>query len=577
MISVIKKFSLIFDSKQKKKIVVLFVLMLIGAALETIGVSLMLPLMTAVMQPDIIETNKTVAAVCSFFDLHSYRTFVILCIGALIFVYVVKDLFLIFQYNMQYRFTYNNRFLTQRRLLHSYMEKDYEFFLHASSGQILQVVQNNVTTTFGLFTTLLSLATESIVSLALVVTVFVVSPVMTIFIAASMAVSMFFIVKVVKPIMKREGVSFQKNSAKSNTWLMQAIQGIKEVKVTNTEGYFEENYDQVGRKVIQSQKSESVINNVPRLIIEMTCVCSVLLVIAIMIFMGTDMNEIVPSLGVFAMAAVKLMPSANRIVNAMNAISYQVPALDLLLENMSDVQQMGEITYQDKNHASCLELQNVTMRDISYHYPSSKEWIFEHAELSIEEGQSVGIVGASGAGKTTLVDILLGLLKPTSGEILVNGTDIHSVYSNWLATIGYIPQTIFMLDGGVRANVAFGEKPEDIDEERVWNALRAAQMEDFVKGMSEGLDTRIGERGIRLSGGQRQRIGIARALYREPKLLIFDEATSALDNDTEAAIMEAINTFKGEKTMIIIAHRLTTIENCDHIYRVKDGKILQER
>lgn len=577
MISVIKKFYRLFDRSQKKKIILLFVLMLIGAAFETIGVSLMLPLITAIMEPDIIETNKTVAWVCSIFDLHSYRTFVVLCIIALIIVYVVKDLFLIFEYNMQYRFTFNNRFLIQRRLLHSYLMRDYEFFLHAQSGEILQIVQSNVAASFNLFMTLLFLATESIVSLALVITVFVVNPVMTVFIAAAMLIAMLFIVHVVKPVLKREGMSFQKNSAASNTWLMQAIQGIKEVKVTHTENYFEQNYEAAGNRVIRAQRSEAVINNVPRLIIEMTCVCSVLLVIAIMIMLGTDINEIIPALGVFAMAAVKLMPSANRIVNALNAINYQVPALDLLLENMSDIQKTDEITYQTGHAYESLELKSVAMKNISYHYPDSKEWIFKEADFAVAEGESIGIVGSSGAGKTTLVDILLGLLKPTQGDVLVNGENIERVYGNWLATIGYIPQTIFMLDADIRANVAFGVKEEDIDDERVWEALRDAQLEEFVRGMSDGLNTRIGERGIRLSGGQRQRIGIARALYREPQLLIFDEATSALDNDTEAAIMEAINTLKGEKTMIIIAHRLSTIENCDHIYRVKEGKILRER
>ncbi len=577
MLSVVKKFSLLFDKTQKKKIVGLFILMLIGAVFETIGVSLMLPLVTAIMNPAIIETNAAVAWVCNVFDLHSYRTFVVLCIIALILVYVIKDSFLIFQYNMQYRFAFNNRFLTQRRLLHAYLTKNYEFFLHAQSGEILQIVQSNVTVTYNLFMTLMFLATESIISLALIITVFVVSPIMTVFIALSMCIAMFFIVKVVKPILKREGVSLQKNSAASNTWLMQAIQGIKEVKVTHTEDYFERNYEEAGNKVIRSQRSESVINNVPRLIIEMTCVCSVLLVIAIMIMLGTDINQIIPALGVFAMAAVKLMPSANRIVNAMNAVSYQAPALDLLLKNLSDAGEEDGDGAWNTGAGQAIGLQSVTMDRISYHYPASDEWIFLQAQLTVNEGESIGIVGASGAGKTTLVDILLGLLKPTEGQVLVNGQDIRQVYGDWLATIGYIPQTIFMLDGDVRSNVAFGQKPEEIDDARVWQALRAAQLEDFVKGMEKGLDTAIGERGIRLSGGQRQRIGIARALYREPKLLIFDEATSALDNDTEAAIMEAINTLKGEKTMIIIAHRLTTIEGCDHIYRVKDGKIWRER
>ena len=577
MIDVIKGFSRLFDREQKKKVVLLFFMMIIGAVFEMLGVSLMLPLMTAIMNPDIIETNAVVAWVCSIFDLHSYRTFVVLCILALIAVYIIKDSFLIFEYNMQYRFTFNNRFLVQRRLLHAYMQKDYEFYLSAKSGEILHVVQGDVGAVFGLFMTILFLATESIVSIALIITVFVVSPSMTIFVAVSLTLAIVIITKVVKPVLKREGVAFRESDAMCNSWLMQSIQGIKEVKVTNTEKYFEQNYEKSGLKMLNSQKSEAVINNVPRLIIEMTCVCSVLLAIAVMIMTGSEVEDVVPALGVFAMAAVKLMPSANRIVGAMNAISYQRPALDKLLETIDGMTDLDVKSAADRENFSSIDLEKVEMRRISYHYPSSDEMIFEDASFTVNEGESIGIVGSSGAGKTTLVDILLGLLKPLAGDVYVNNQSIHDVYGNWLATIGYIPQSIFMLDADVRSNVAFGESEDKIDDERVWKALRAAQMEEFVKKLPNGLDTGIGERGVRLSGGQRQRIGIARALYREPSLLIFDEATSALDNDTEAAIMEAINTLKGEKTMLIIAHRLTTIEACDKIYRVKDGKIVRER
>ncbi len=577
MIEVIKGFSRLFDREQKKKVVLLFVMMLIGAVFEMMGVSLMLPLMTAVMNPDIIETNAIVAWVCGIFDLHSYRTFVVLCIAALIGVYIVKDSFLIFEYNMQYRFTFNNRFLVQRRLLHAYMQKDYEFYLSAKSGEILHVVQSDVGGAFGLFNTILFFATESVVSIALIIVVFIVSPAMTLFVAACLLLAIVIITKVVRPILRREGVSFRQNNASCNSWLVQSIQGIKEVKITNTEKYFEKNYGEAGAKVIKSQKSEAVLNNVPRLIIEMTCVCSVLLTIAIMIMTGTEVEDVVPALSVFAMAAVKLMPSANRIVGALNNISYQKPALDKLLQTLDGINNMDEEINADRESFPALELETVDMKNVSYHYPNSEEMIFEDASFTVKEGESIGIVGPSGAGKTTLVDIILGLLKPTEGDVYVNNQSIHEVYGSWLATIGYIPQSIFMLDADVRANVAFGEKADEIDEERIWKALRAAQMEDFVKKLPKGLDTGIGERGVRLSGGQRQRIGIARALYREPKLLIFDEATSALDNDTEAAIMEAINTLKGEKTMLIIAHRLTTIEGCDKIYRVKDGKIVRER
>ncbi|MCX4315549.1 MAG: ATP-binding cassette domain-containing protein, partial [Lachnospiraceae bacterium] len=219
----------------------------------------------------------------------------------------------------------------------------------------------------------------------------------------------------------------------------------------------------------------------------------------------------------------------------------------------------------------------ITLQNISYSYPNSEQHVLEHAQMSVPVGKSVGIVGTSGAGKTTAVDIMLGLLNPQEGQVLADGVDVMSVYTEWLSHIGYIPQTIFMLDDTIRANVAFGLAREEQTDEQVWYALQEAQLAEFVRSLPEGLDTQIGERGVRLSGGQRQRIGIARALYTNPELLIFDEATSALDNETEAAIMESINSLHGRKTMVIIAHRLQTIEGCDMVYRVKDGRIERER
>lgn len=303
--------------------------------------------------------------------------------------------------------------------------------------------------------------------------------------------------------------------------------------------------------------------------------------IAIEILMGREIETLVPTLGAFAMAAVKLMPSANRIVGAISSISYSMPAVDKLIEHLDALAEFEKngITYDSAKKAD-VDLvidERVELRNITYHYPNTEKNVLEDASMVIPVGKSVGIVGTSGAGKTTAVDIMLGLLRPQVGNVLVDDVDVMNDYQGWMSHIGYIPQMIFMLDSSIRANVAFGVKPEEIDDEQVWHCLEEAQLAEFVRGLPEGLDTMIGERGVRISGGQRQRVGIARALYENPDLLLFDEATSALDNETEAAIMESINSLHGKKTMVIIAHRLQTIEGCDIVYRVKDGKIERER
>ncbi len=583
MLSVIRKMRRILERRQKKRLVVLFFLMLVGAILEVLGVSLMLPLLSAIMQPDIIEKNEVVKQICKILDLHSHSTFTIICIIALIIIFIIKDLFLIIQYYIQYRFTFNNRFATQKKLLEAFLKRPYEYYLYAQSGEIIRVIQNDVGETYGLLTTLLTFATEGITTIALTLTIFLVDPLMTFFVAIMMGTAMMLIAKGIKPLLQKEGLIRQKNLALTNKWLLQAINGIKEVKVTQKEHFFKEQYSTSGYKVIRAERKNAVWGQTPRLLIEMVSVCSMLALVAYLIYQGREMESLIPALGAFAMAAVKLLPSANRIIAALNMIAYQEPALDKMLKNLEileDPKDGKKLTHfhRDMQPLSPISLEReIFLQSISYAYPNSNHNVLEHAEMHIPAGKSIGIVGVSGAGKTTAVDIMLGLLIPQEGHVLADGIDIWSNYSCWLSQIGYIPQSIFMLDDSIRANVAFGIIDEEIDNEKVWYALREAQLEAFVKTLPDGIDTQIGERGVRLSGGQRQRIGIARALYPNPALLIFDEATSALDNETEAAIMESIHGLHGKKTMVIIAHRLQTIEGCDMVYRVADGKIKRER
>ena len=583
MFSIIKKIGKLLNSKQKGRIAILGVVTLIGAFLEVIGVSLMLPLITAIMQPDIIHTNKTIAYVCNILDLNSHRTFVIVCIIAVILVFIFKDLFLIMQYYVQVRFVYNNQLATQQKMLNGFMNRPYEFFLNAESGEILRVIQSDVPNTYSLLTTLLSMFTEAVVSLAISIAIFIIDPVMTTFVIIMMTIVALTISKFVKPILKKKGEEWHIHGSLTYKWLIQSITGIKEIKVGAKEEFFEENFNRSGRKYISAAKWNTVFSNIPRLMIEMVSVCSMLAFIAYMIYIGKEIETLVTTLGAFAMAAMKLMPSANRIVAAINQIAFQEPSLDKLLQDLALFEE-DEIKYSKYKKQNLTENRNilsfndkVELRNITYSYQGSDKLILDNANMVIPIGKSIGIVGASGAGKTTAVDILLGILLAQKGEILTDGINVMENYSEWLANIGYIPQNIFMLDDDIKSNIAFGVPEALQDEEMVWKAIKEAQLEDFVKELKDGIHTQIGERGIRLSGGQRQRLGIARALYLNPKILVFDEATSALDNETEAAVMSSINSLHGKKTMIIIAHRLQTIKDCDIVYRVGDGRIIEER
>ena len=311
---------------------------------------------------------------------------------------------------------------------------------------------------------------------------------------------------------------------------------------------------------------------------------SMFIAVAVFLYFGADFEVIVPTLTVVAMAAIRILPSTNRISYTMSNISFQMTYFNTFMDNINDIDgKGGRLTTEGETKIAGEHVvmphmkEQIEFKNIEFAYSADSDAVLKKANMTIRKGESVGIIGESGAGKTTAVDIILGLLVPQSGDILIDGVDIRSDMHGWLSQVGYIPQMIFMMDGSIRENILFGEEETQDSDDKVWDALREASLDEFVHSLPKGLDTRIGERGVRLSGGQRQRIGIARALYRNPEILIFDEATSALDNDTEASIMESINNLYGQKTMIIIAHRLTTIENCDHVFRVENKQIVRDR
>lgn len=579
IIRVLKKYRMIMSRGQKLRIGIIVIMMLIGGVLETMSVSLIVPLVTAIMQPDFVETNAIAKMVCNIFDLHSANTFMIVVIAGLMILYVVKNSFLFLQYYTQTRFVCNNRFALQERLMRSYITRPYEYFLNESTGEVMRVIQSDVQQSFLLLSTLMNLFTELTISIALVATIVIVDPLMSVLVAITLLIVMIFIGSVLKPVLRKLGLNTQQSVASANKWLMQTMHGIKELKVAHREKYFVEQYSKAGKQAIECEKKNTVISSAPRLLIETITMVAMLGVIGVMLLRGRSIMQLMPQISAFAMAAVRLLPSANRVIAAYNAISYQESMLDKMIENLRDVSDWDS-KYEKTTDAGT---KNITFKDeiklenITYAYPNTEKLVLDSAQMSIPVGKSVGIVGASGAGKTTAVDILLGLLKPQSGQILSDGKNVEEDYNGWLSHLSYIPQTIYMLDDTIRANVAFGYDQKQISDEQIWRALREAQLEEFVKTLPDGLDTQIGERGVRLSGGQRQRIGIARALFTDPEIIILDEATSALDNETEAAIMDAINALHGKKTLVIIAHRLTTIEECDIVYRVKNGKINLER
>lgn len=581
-ITLLGKVRAIFDRKQKWQLVGLGIMIFIGGLLETLGVSAMIPVVQALLAPDelmgYIDRIPVVKNICDALSITTVKQVTMALLYGMMAIYVIKNLYILLLTYMQNTFITKNRNRMISRVMAEFLNRPYEKYLGADIPTVFRITDSDIPQTFSLILAMLQLASEVVVSCLIFMVLLLNDPGMTLFIIAVFGLLTLFIVKVFKPRLNRIGARNQAIQSRIAKWRIQATYGLKDVKVLNREEFYVRNYYETGKVGAEVARNYAVLNNMPRLLIETVFIVSVLGFLVVYINGGGDITAMVTTISAFAIAAVRVLPSVNRINTYITEIAYTQPSLDFVYDNLQEGMKTDAMLAERRAYSQVEKLKldhQIELSHISFHYPDSDKNIFEDAHMIVPKGKSVGIIGTSGAGKSTIVDILLGLLHAQTGTITCDGVDIFKNYESWLAQIGYIPQSIYLIDESIRDNIAFGIDADKIDEKRIWEVLEEAQLKEFVEELPEGLDTTIGDRGVRLSGGQRQRIGIARALYNDPEILVFDEATSALDNDTEAAVMEAVNSFHGRKTMIIIAHRLNTIEKCDMIYKVENMKLVE--
>lgn len=575
---IFKKLNYILDKKQKINIVVLAVMIFIGGILETLSISAMLPVVWVIIDAESVQQNKYCQWAMHFLHLHDMHEFIITLLVLLMIMYLLKNAYLLWLTSEQNRFISGNRNKIISQVLREFLNRPYEFYLDADIPTVFRLTDSDIPNVFSILMALISLASETIVFVLICGVLVATDWRLVLFLVIISGIVTIVMFKVLKPRLNKLGTTNQAIQSRIAKWRIQAIYGIKDVKVLHREAFFADNYESNGKIGARLNQKYAVINAMPRLLIESIFMVSILGYLIVCVAAGDDMKQMIPTLTAFGLAAVRLMPCVNRINTYLTDISYFRPCLDYVYENMNinEISKKTNQTLLPVDETKTMELRNrIELKDIVYAYPNTDTLIFNHADMEIPYGKSIGIMGPSGAGKSTIVDILLGLLKVHEGQILCDGDNVFDNYPAWLAQIGYIPQSIYLVDEPIRNNIAFGIGDDEIDDNRIWQVLEEAQLKEFIQTLPEGLDTAIGDRGVRLSGGQRQRLGIARALYHNPEILVFDEATSALDNETEAAVMEAINSFHGKKTMVIIAHRLNTIEKCDIIYKVEGGKIAQ--
>ena len=575
----IQKFRYIFSRADKFKLVGLVVLMIIGSVLELLAVAVFNPFIEVMMQTSSIADDSFLQFFFQHTNIDSVEGYLIALSFIIAVIYVVKNVYLTFEQNAILSFSYRTRMNLATRLLTTYMNEPYTFHLSKNIAEMQRCLQTDTSQFMSLINSCLQLAVEFVTCLALGVYLFHTSHSITVLIGLLLGLCVFIFFIISKKVSSKLGRQNEFYNAKLFQWINQSLGGIKEVKILQREKYFIDSYRTNYKKVIWGARVNELLAAVPKYIVETVAIVGLVLAIIVKLLFGHGALEtFVPQMAVFAVAAFRLLPSVGKINAYVNNVMYTKASLDMIYQDLCEIEKNKpiEVEWEGKTE-NWKFMKGVFAEHITYHYPDSDTEVLHDITLKIPKGKTVALIGPSGAGKTTLADIILGLLPPVSGVVRMDDKNVYENLRSWRQKLGYIPQSIYLSDDTIRNNVAFGIYEEQIDEDAIWKALEKAQLKEFVQGLEKGLDTYVGDRGVRLSGGQRQRIGIARVLYHDPEILVLDEATSALDSSTEQAVMESIESLQGLKTMVIIAHRLTTIKNADLIYEVVEGKVIQRK
>ena len=565
----------IFDRRDKGKLLLLLMAIVIGSFLELMGVMVFMPFVEIIADQSTIEKTWYLRTAYEFFGFSSHRSFMVAFSGGIIAVYLIKNIYLVLEKSYIFKFSYNTQMKLSIRLLGTYMKEPYTFHLNNNIATLQRSLQEDTSRFMQVVMYSLELVAELAVCGVMVIYLMVVSKSMTIIVLGLLVVFVGLFLLTTRKDSRKLGLDNQRYQGKLFQWMNQALGGIKEIKILGRESYFTDAYQGYYKKYAKGLWIARTISILPKYTVETVAMTGMLLAIIVKLLFGeADMIYYISQLAAFAVAAMRLMPSVGRINEHATNMVFALPSVELIYRDLKTVEEY--IGVQDREEKEAWQLQDaIEVQGVTYCYPNTKEAVIDGAAIRIEKGKTVAFIGSTGSGKTTMVDIILGLLSPQKGRVMADYINVHEKPKTFHAQVGYIPQVIYLSDDTIRNNIAFGVREDEIDEEAVLAAMKKAQLAEFIEGLPLGLDTIVGDRGVRLSGGQRQRIGIARALYHDPEILVLDEATSALDNETESAVMEAIENLQGMKTMIIIAHRLTTIRNVDRIYEVEKGRIVE--
>jgi len=578
MIETLKKLIYLLPKGDGAKIVVLFLMMVAASLIELAGIGMIPAFVAIVAVPEKVLEYEKIEPLLMYFNIQNAQDLLVLGSVALVLMFLVKSLYIIFFAYIESRYLYNRRHRISQRMMALYMQAPYTFHLKQNSSELVRNIIGEVNILINMVLQgFLRIGKDGVMAITILGFLLYFEPLITLIVVLLSGVGAGSFLLLTQKKMKQYGEEELEYRGKMMKAVYEGIGGLKDARVLNRENEFINQYSIYSLKSTTIKIFTRFIQQIPKPIVEISAVVGMMLISLLMVWQGRPMAAIIPTLTLFAMATVRLMPAVQSISSMYTSLKYNIASIDPIYGDLKKLEYEIREFHEDRRKAKKVILQRqIEVNNLYYTYPESSEQALRGVSFTIPKGKAVAFVGESGAGKTTIVDLLLGLMKPTKGAITVDGKDIHENLAGWQQNIGYIPQSIYLSDDTLRRNIAFGLPDKEIDNEKVMRAIESAQLGKLLTNLPEGLETRIGEHGTRISGGQRQRVGIARALYHNPEVLVMDEATSALDNITEQQVTRAIESLMGERTIIMIAHRLTTVMNCDRLYLMEEGKIIQE-
>ena len=572
----LKKLYYMLPQDERRETFLIAFLMIIGMILETLGVGLILPIITVLIEPELLENYPLIYNILGKINFLGEAKLLQFILLLLVLVFLFKNLYLFFLNYYKLNFSYRVNLYLATKLFNTYLKQTYTYFLDKNSSQLIRNINFEVNSTINVINMLMVIVSETLVSLSIIALLLY----MQTFTAGSSLIFLIFIGFLIYYFTKNILTEFGKKRVIYDgarlKHLQQSFDTIKDLKIFGKEDIFQGYYKKANNESLKISWYQNVLKTIPAYLVEFTAVFLVSFILIFLIYYKeSSPTEFIPVIALFAAAAFRMMPSANRIITSFQQIRFSMPSVNVVHKDLVELKKT--INNNQISKSPIIFKKKLSLKNIHYKYPNSKKWILKDVDLEIPNGSFYGIVGTTGSGKSTLIDIITGLLSPVEGDVLADEVNINQNIKSWQSRIGYVSQSINLIDDSLVNNIAFGVNPKDIDYKSLDIAIKMSGLEDFVNTLPDGIKTFVGEKGVKISGGERQRIAIARALYINPSLIIFDEATSSLDNKTESEIISSIEELKGKITILMIAHRLSTLENCDRCFKVENGKITIEQ